>query len=718
MINVINGATEKPVTSQTIREWISSMDGMEGTLYIGYPIIGTVDGAYEIDALLVSPGLGVLAFNLVEGNELPQDIEEIQDECFTLLETKLKQYKELVVKRDLLVPISIVTVAPVVNNNINDIEGNYPIATNKAALRQFIQGLRWEHVFLYPHLVSVIQAVSRVKVAKKRENVKKDNSKGAILIKLDQSITNLDSQQSKAVLETVNGVQRIRGLAGSGKTIVLARKIAYLYAKNKNWNIAVTFNTRSLKNQFKKLITSFVYEQTSELPDWSKIHIIHAWGSAKTEGIYFNACLENNIEYQDFGSASSIVGRDKAFSYACGEFLSKVKNPPPMYDLILVDEAQDFSIEFLRLCYILLDDNKRLVYAYDELQTLTDSSLPSPEEIWGVDSNGKALVTLTSSPGEPDKDIILEKCYRNPAPILTSAHALGFGIYREIFSGIGNNGKEYYARQLVQMFDYALLWQEIGYEILDGELSEGKSVVLRRRKDASPELLEQFCSKDEIIQFRKFDDPDEQIQELVNAIEKNIKEDELKPDDIMVIHSNPLTTRAAVAEARNLLFKKGISSNLAGVSTSPDDFFEEDSVMFTSIYRAKGNEAAMVYVINAQHCAEGHGLGTKRNILFTAMTRTKAWLRVFGVGQNMEIIENEFNCVRDNNFELHFKYPDENERKYLRIVNRDMTEQEKNKLYKRKNQLEEVIQELLSGEIHKEDLPPDVIESLRRALDL
>ncbi|MGY7504703.1 hypothetical protein L1R96_25700 [Klebsiella pneumoniae] len=47
-----------------------------------------------------------------------------------------------------------------------------------------------------------------------------------------------------------------------------------------------------------------------------------------------------------------------------------------------------------------------------------------------------------------------------------------------------------------------------------------------------------------------------------------------------------------------------------------------------------------------------------------------------------------------------------------------MTEQEKNKLFKRQNQLEEVVQELLSGEIHKEDLPHDVIESLRKALGL
>lgn len=234
MINVINGSTEKPITSQTLREWLTSKDGLDGTLYIGYPIIGTVDGAYEIDALLISPQLGVLAFNLIEGNKLPESIEDIQDECFTLLESKLKQYKELMERRRLLVPVNVITIAPVLKADFDNIDTDYPITTSQHSLMTYIDSLEWDEDQHYPHLVSVIQAVSRVKVAKKRENVTKDDSKGAILIKLDQSITNLDSQQSKAVLETVNGVQRIRGLAGSGKTIVLARKIAYLYAKNKD----------------------------------------------------------------------------------------------------------------------------------------------------------------------------------------------------------------------------------------------------------------------------------------------------------------------------------------------------------------------------------------------------------------------------------------------------------------------------------------------------
>ena len=60
----------------------------------------------------------------------------------------------------------------------------------------------------------------------------KEDSQGAKLKQLENSIATLDNLQSKAVIETVDGVQRIRGLAGSGKTIVLALKAAYLHAQH------------------------------------------------------------------------------------------------------------------------------------------------------------------------------------------------------------------------------------------------------------------------------------------------------------------------------------------------------------------------------------------------------------------------------------------------------------------------------------------------------
>jgi superfamily I DNA and RNA helicase len=88
----------------------------------------------------------------------------------------------------------------------------------------------------------------------KKRNVAKNNYRGAKLKLLEDSIPNLDDIQSKAIIVTVPGVQRIGGLSGSGKTIALALKAAYHHILHPDWKIAVAFHARSLKSQLKQPI--------------------------------------------------------------------------------------------------------------------------------------------------------------------------------------------------------------------------------------------------------------------------------------------------------------------------------------------------------------------------------------------------------------------------------------------------------------------------------
>ncbi|MFW8172261.1 hypothetical protein ACOID1_30375, partial [Klebsiella pneumoniae] len=74
--------------------------------------------------------------------------------------------------------------------------------------------------------------------------------------------------------------------------------------------------------------------------------------------------------------------------------LANASDAAHLYDVILADEAQDFAPSFLKLCYSMLKPPKRLVYAYDELQNLSGTSLPPPEEIFGNDAAGRPLVTF------------------------------------------------------------------------------------------------------------------------------------------------------------------------------------------------------------------------------------------------------------------------------------------------------------------------------------
>jgi len=77
---------------------------------------------------------------------------------------------------------------------------------------------------VYPTLVSVIQAISTLRRGRKKRELHNAHSRGAKIKALEDSIANLDSHKVPLWWKTYEGVQRIRGLAGCGKTIVLALK--------------------------------------------------------------------------------------------------------------------------------------------------------------------------------------------------------------------------------------------------------------------------------------------------------------------------------------------------------------------------------------------------------------------------------------------------------------------------------------------------------------
>lgn len=707
MIDIVKGSTKKTISSDQLVNKLSNASSLNGVLYIGYPIFSTPEGKYPIDSIFISPEKGVVLINLVEGTNLPDDYKSAQDDLYNKLDAKLRNNKILMNGRSLDVPIHVITFAPAVKSSPS-FDDDYPVCSEND-LVEYISRIENKNFEKYTQTLSVIQSISSIRKGTKKRNIEIPESRGAKLQNLEDSIANLDNHQTHAVVETIDDVQRIRGLAGSGKTIVLALKAAYLHVQHPDWKIAVTFNTRSLKEQFKRLINTFTIEQIGEEPNWDNLKIIHAWGSSGqyNEGIYHNYCMIHDLEYYDYKKAKYTFGFSKEFEGACNMALkyTSTKDSNKLYDAILIDEAQDFPISFLRICYKLLGDNKRLVYAYDELQSLNSRSLPSPEIIFGTDEKGNPLVKLSDS----SQDIILKKCYRNSKQILTTAHALGFGIYRTKDPKTGTG--------LIQMFDDSHLWTEVGYSVVSGELAEGRKVTLERTNDTSPEFLSSHSDIDDIIQFRLFETEDDQTDWLIEQIKSNIENDELRFDDIIVINPDPIKTSDVVGPIRAKLFESNISSHLAGIHTSPDVFFEQDSITFTGIFRAKGNEAGMVYIINAHDCYESFGnLPTVRNQLFTAITRSKAWVRVLGVGKNMSKLIDEFKTVKKNNFKLEFEYPTKELRAKLNIVNRDMSMSEKKELKKADRSLSGLLNTLVNGEIQIEDLDPKQLDKLKELL--
>ena len=505
-VDIVRGTNSKPASSKALAKFFAESRDYGGRLFIGYPIIAAPEGRFRIDALWLSPDHGIVIFDLIEGHA-PDDFRERQDNAYNLIDAKLRARQELTERRNLLVPVNTLSFAPGIRLEPDWEVSDYFLCNADnldESLRTFEHRMPSE---LFSKTMSALQSISTIRKSKIKRTPEKKDSLGAKLKSLESSIATLDSLQGKAVVETVEGVQRIRGLAGSGKTIVLALKAAYLHAQHPEWRIAVTFNTRSLKGQFKRLINTFCIDQTGEEPDWENLRILNAWGAPggnHRTGVYFEFCQYQDVPYFDFQSARHRFGKGNEFGGSCEEAIKAARNIKPLYEAILVDEAQDFSPWFLRLCYRLLSSTKRLVYAYDELQNLSGESMLSPEELFGKDKNGEPLVVFSEpDPGKPQSDIILEKCYRNSRPVLTAAHALGFGIYRK--------PRNDQTTGLVQMFDHPYLWEEIGYRVEKGRLQDGSEVVLSRTKETSPEFLENHSPIDDLVQFVECDSMQDQI---------------------------------------------------------------------------------------------------------------------------------------------------------------------------------------------------------------
>ena len=158
-------------------------------------------------------------------------------------------------------------------------------------------------------------------------------------------------------------------------------------------------------------------------------------GGHGARGVYSDACARIGISPTPFGNARQKYA--DPFDGVCREIVAR--GVVSYYDHILIDEGQDFPSGFYELCFHLAKgtrDKKNIVWAYDELQNILNVKIRSPEELFGSDADGSPRISLDRSardlPPGADNDTVLSKCYRNQREVLVTAHALGFGIYKNM----------------------------------------------------------------------------------------------------------------------------------------------------------------------------------------------------------------------------------------------------------------------------------------------
>lgn len=179
-------------------------------------------------------------------------------------------------------------------------------------------------------------------------------------------------------------------------------------------------------------------------------------------------------------------------------------------------------------------------------------------------------------------------------------------------------------------------------------------------------------------------------------------------DDILVVLPDAYTSKRRATRFSSALARQNIMSHLAGVGSSVDELFVSGSIAIAHIYRAKGNEAPMVYALDSQYAAKTYNAVGRRNTIFTAITRSRAWVRVCGWGEGMDAIASEVEEVRSRGFTLAFPLPTERELTELRRIHRERSEAEVAAIRRAERSLADLIAAFDRGEIDAQDLPPSV----------
>lgn len=499
-----------------------------------------------------------------------------------------------------------------------------------------------------------------------------EGSKCDIYNSVLNKVYDLDIQQEQISKQLAPGPQRIRGIAGSGKTILICQKAAIMHIRYPEWKIAVVFFTQSLYDNIIGTIDRYLkYFSNGKVyydEENSNLQVLHAWGRKDRNGFYKEIVNINNCRFRsasDVNNEQGYLEANNSINYISKKLLEETNgNLAQVYDAILIDEGQDLigdeqykyqgKQSFYYMVYESLkpiNDNglRRLIWAYDELQSLNDKKIPSSKEIFGDNT-----LVQGKYKGGINKSEVMKKCYRTPYQILTAAHAIGMGIFRK--------------KGLISGYTRKEEWEKVGYEVIEGDFKkEGNTILLRRLRETSPNPIEEYF-KGNSIELNTFKSEYDMIKELAKNIKNDISIEKLNPSrDILIVDLKGNKNRFE-EEIGIYLKKLGINFYIPAQPNmnqhtcdwrykKPDKFWCDNAVTISQTPRAKGNEAPMVYVVGIEQIAENEQSIKERNKLFTAITRAKCWVKLMGVG-NYELYDEIDRAISSNGkFEFKFTKP-------------------------------------------------------------
>lgn len=482
----------------------------------------------------------------------------------------------------------------------------------KAKLKTLVAGRQSRP--LTPEQIHTVQAVFGDSATINRTRDPREiveSSLGAIIDEMAVMDKYLSAEQTELSRLTIGGFPRlIRGVAGSGKTVVLANLVARLLNRQHNatpslfdgledqhLRIAVICFNRALVSFLRQKIKDAYKQQTFENVPSEDILWVGHLNSLMHKATYGRGPELRYIPVEEVPDAAR-----RAIQYM-NQFESYIHLHPEkacqtQYDAIFIDEGQDFVPEEFQLLLSLLKldrttGEENLVIFYDDAQNLYGRQRPNWKQI-GIDVGGRAKV--------------MKECFRNTRQIVETA----FNVLL---------GSQASAEDKVNLKSYA----DVGYLRQAGlveEIDNFYKVGFAERTGNYPTI--QICPS-----------RTKEKEWIAGEIERLVQQEQVRPEDILILfnYAEPFEDMGNLIRAR--LSSDSIEEFIRPYGQHADRnqlIFRENCLTLSTVHGAKGYDAYIVFLAGADLFRSDEA---GRASFYVGATRAKLMLYVTGLNSGL-----------------------------------------------------------------------------------
>lgn len=403
-------------------------------------------------------------------------------------------------------------------------------------------------------------------------------------------------QERLCGLELDGKPRLVRGVAGSGKTVVLAHwlmQTVHRFSGEPNVRIWAMFANRSLQSLIGDSIESAWAEATGGKPfPWDRVELHHV-----------KEILEAMLP--DVGLSAKAYGFE--YDDAAKAYLQKkpIEEITARCDALFIDEAQDMGPNTLKLLSAIVrqkdeeDANSRAVNIfYDNAQNIYGRSTPKWSEL-GLDMRGRSTVMKESFRStKPITEFALNVLYRLQPPEENPDH------------------RELVARGLIEPAQrHGKVWWNVRYNQVDGPKPE----------------------------FRQFMNLDQEFDGIAEYCRELIAEQGVQPSDICLIYNGRKIKYRLENQVAPALADLGVE-----LSVQANKPFERSHriLLATTSHSYKGYDSEVVIVPAADHYT-AKGKGVLANNLYVAMTRARSILTLFAQRMRTSDAELLYEVIED-----------------------------------------------------------------------